>query len=136
MCKHAWSCPTLQPLKLWPFRLLCAQSYPGKSTGLGCHFLFQGIFPTQGSNLHLLLWQADSLPLSQLGSPQCYTEWLTKVKPFLDQPSAVPKSGWELRLWDQTVWAPLLPLVKFSSMTLGSEFTSLGLRASSVHGGV
>ena len=29
--------------------------FPGKSTGVGCHFLFQRIFPTQGSNLHLLL---------------------------------------------------------------------------------
>ena len=27
---------------------------PGKSTGVGCHFLLQGIFPTQGSNLGLL----------------------------------------------------------------------------------
>ena len=25
-----------------------------KNTGAGCHFFFQGIFPTQGSNLHLL----------------------------------------------------------------------------------
>ena len=34
--------------------------FPGKSTGLGCHFLLQGIFPTQGSNpclLRLLHWQ-------------------------------------------------------------------------------
>ena len=39
---------------------------------MGCHFLLQGIFPTQGLNLHLLHlqhWQADSLPLSLLGSP-------------------------------------------------------------------
>ena len=27
------------------------------------------IFPTQGSNLHLLHWQVDSLPLSHQGSP-------------------------------------------------------------------
>ena len=30
-------------------------------TGMGCHFLLQGIFPTQESNLgllHLLHWQA------------------------------------------------------------------------------
>ena len=27
---------------------------PGKNSGVGFHFLFQGIFPTQGSNLHLL----------------------------------------------------------------------------------
>ena len=36
---------------------------------MGCHFLFQGLFPTQESDLHLLHWQAGSLPLSQLGSP-------------------------------------------------------------------
>ena len=36
---------------------------------MGCHFLLQGIFLTQGWNPHLLHWQADSLPLSQLGSP-------------------------------------------------------------------
>ena len=37
-----------------------------------CHFLLQGIFLTQGLNLHLLCllhWQADSLPLSHMGSP-------------------------------------------------------------------
>ena len=33
-------------------------------------FLLQGIFPTQGSNLHLLHWWVDSLPLSHQGSPQ------------------------------------------------------------------
>ena len=27
---------------------------PGKNTGVGCHFLLEGIFPTQRSNLHLL----------------------------------------------------------------------------------
>ena len=28
--------------------------FPGSITGVGCHFLLQGIFPTQGSNLGLL----------------------------------------------------------------------------------
>ena len=42
--------------------------FPGKNTGVGYHFLLQGIFPTQGSNLRLLYWQADSLPLSHPGS--------------------------------------------------------------------
>ena len=31
--------------------------------------LLQAIFQTQEMNLHLLHWQADSLPLSHLGSP-------------------------------------------------------------------
>ena len=49
---------------------LCPRDSPGKNTGVaGCHFLLQGIFPTQGSNLCLLPWQEDSLPLSHQGSP-------------------------------------------------------------------
>ena len=32
---------------------------------MGCHFLLQGIFLIQGSNLQLLHWQVDSLPLSK-----------------------------------------------------------------------
>ena len=46
---------------------------PGKNTGVGCHALLQGIFPTQGLNLHLLgllHWQAGSLPLVPLGMPK------------------------------------------------------------------
>ena len=42
-------------------QLLCPGDSPGKNTGVGCHFLLQGIFLTQGLNLHLLHWQADSL---------------------------------------------------------------------------
>ena len=33
-------------------------AFQGKNTGVGCHFLLQRIFPTQGSNLSLLHWQA------------------------------------------------------------------------------
>ena len=50
---------SLQPHELWPARLLCTWDFPVKNTGVGCHFLFQGIFPTQVSNLHLLHWQED-----------------------------------------------------------------------------
>ena len=42
---------------------------PGKNTGVGCHFLLQEIFPTLGSYPCLPQWQADSFPLSHLGSP-------------------------------------------------------------------
>ena len=43
---------------------------PGKNTGVSCHFVLQGIFPTQGLNLCLLCllhWQTDSLPGCHLG---------------------------------------------------------------------
>ena len=48
--------PWTQPSRLLnleepqPSRLLCPWDFSGKNTGLGCHFLLQGIFPTQGSN--------------------------------------------------------------------------------------
>ena len=34
----------------WTTRLLGPWDFPGKNTGVGCHFLLQGIFLTQGSN--------------------------------------------------------------------------------------
>ena len=52
--------------------------FPGKNTGVGCRFLLQGIFPTQGSNpclLRLLPWQVDSLPLCHLESLQVNTNF-------------------------------------------------------------
>ena len=52
----AQSCPTLQPCGLQPTRLLCPWNSPGKNIGVDCHFLLQGIFPTQGSNLGLPHW--------------------------------------------------------------------------------
>ena len=56
---------SLWPQALLPARLPCPRDSPGTNTGAGCHFLLQGIFPTQESNprlLRLLHWQVDSLP--------------------------------------------------------------------------
>ena len=74
---------SLWPQGLQPARLLCSWNFPGKNTGVACHFLLQGIFPTQGSNtllLHLLYWQVDFLPLRHLGSQHLifYTRWHLK----------------------------------------------------------
>ena len=57
---------------LYPTRLLCLRDSPGKITGVSCRALLQGIFPTQGLNLHLLSllhWQAGFLPLAPPGRP-------------------------------------------------------------------
>ena len=43
--------------------------FPSKNARVDCHFLLQGIFLAQGSNLHLLHWQADSLALALLVKP-------------------------------------------------------------------
>ena len=49
------------------------QNFPSRNTGVGCHVLLQGNYPTQGLNPRLLHWQADSLPLCHLGSPKGIT---------------------------------------------------------------
>ena len=48
-------CPTFLTLWTVAHQLLCLWDSPGKNAGVGCHSLFQGIFPTQGSNPSLLL---------------------------------------------------------------------------------
>ena len=49
----------------------CPWNSPGKNTGVGCHFLHQGIFLNQGLSLRLQHWQVGSLPLSHPRSPLC-----------------------------------------------------------------
>ena len=60
---------SLGPRRLQPTRLLCLWDFPGKDTGVGCRFLLQGIFPTQGLKPGLLQLQEDSLPSELGGKP-------------------------------------------------------------------
>ena len=68
--KSLQSCPTLcDPVDC---QGSCPCDFPGKNTGVGCHTLLQGIFPTQGSNQSSPASPAskiDSLPLSHRESP-------------------------------------------------------------------
>ena len=56
----------------WPVAIMPWDS-PGKETKW-VSISTLGIFPTQGSNLHLLHGEAGSLPLSYLGSPKEFTD--------------------------------------------------------------
>ena len=47
---------------------------PGKNTGAGCHFLIQGIFPTQESNPCLLQYRRTLYQLNYKGSPKVEDE--------------------------------------------------------------
>ena len=47
---HSVLSGSFRPHGLEPSRLFCPWDSPGKNTGVGCHFLLQGIFPTQGLN--------------------------------------------------------------------------------------
>ena len=55
-CQVAWVVyDSLWHYSLGPATFLCPWDFPDKNTGMGCHFLLQGIFPAQRRNLHLLL---------------------------------------------------------------------------------
>ena len=60
-CKSL-SCDSLQPYRLQPARLFCSWNSPVKNSGVGCHALLQGIFPTQGIEPGSLALWTDSLP--------------------------------------------------------------------------
>ena len=93
MCMHA-CCHSVMSNFLWlhglqPARLLCPWASPGKNTGVGCHARLQGIFPTQGLNLHLLHCRWILYPLNHLGSPQ----------QRIILPKCHYRHGWEIVLW-------------------------------------
>ena len=78
------SCAT--PCNPMDSRLLCPWDSPGKNTGVGCHFLLQGIFPTRGSNrrlLRLLCWQAGSFSLAPPGKSHLPLALRSQARPGL-----------------------------------------------------
>ena len=60
---------SLRSRGLEPARLLCPWDSPGNSSGVGCHALLQGIFPTQELNRGLLHCRQTLYHLSCQGSP-------------------------------------------------------------------
>ena len=60
---------SLQPHGLQSARILCPWDFLGENTRVGSHFLLQGVFPIQESNLHLLRCRQILYPLSHPGNP-------------------------------------------------------------------
>ena len=63
------------PWTVQPTKLLFPWDSPGKYTGVGCHFLLQGIFPTQELNPGLLHCRQILYQLSHKGNPRIL-EWV------------------------------------------------------------
>ena len=53
VCVYVCVCARARALLLL-WLVFCPWDFSGKNTGIDCHFLLQGIFLTQGSNLCLL----------------------------------------------------------------------------------
>ena len=68
------SCLSNFPSFLLLVRLFCPWDFPGMNTGVGCHFLLQGIFPTQGSNPALPHFRQILYHLSHWGSPSFFLD--------------------------------------------------------------
>ena len=84
--------------------LLHPWDFSGKSTRVGCHFLLQRIFPTQGSNPGLTHCKQTLYRLSHQGSP-IYTQLLiipqnsiNTISPFINQCVLGPTHGISLNL--------------------------------------
>ena len=95
-------------------RLLCAWDSPGTNPGVGCHFLLQGIFTTQGLNLGLLHCRQILYCLSHQGSP---VQGPNTVRSPTNESKALPvltpantEQGYPLQskamptLWGNTQW--------------------------------
>ena len=76
LCLVAQSYPTLcNPIDSSPPGSSVRGDSPGKNTGVGCHALLQGIFPTQGWNPGLQHCRQILYHLSHQGSPGIM-EWV------------------------------------------------------------
>ena len=70
LCLVAQSCQTpCNPMDCSPPGSSIHGDSPGKNTGMGCHALLQGIFPTQGSNPGILHYRQILYQLIYQGSP-------------------------------------------------------------------
>ena len=91
---------SLPPYGLQPTRLLHPWDFPGNSPGVDCHFLLQGIFPTQGSNPGLPYCRQRLYHLSHQGIPFHCNKYIFVL--FLNNLICVCKvtsvaSPWELK---------------------------------------
>ena len=73
----------------WP-RLLRPLNFPGKSTGVGGHFLLHRIFPTQGSNLGLPHCGQMRYQLNHQGSHLKGSE----SRLTAEEPESTTSAGW------------------------------------------
>ena len=114
----------LMPHGLWPTRIFCPWNFQGKNTGVGWHFLFQGIDPTQGSNhclscltcinrqilYHWATWKA---PWCSLAST--YSEQRNAWSP--SWPEEYERWGWMTNM--STSWLSTFPVSNVGARCIG-----------------
>ena len=80
---HSVMSKSLQPHERQPARLLCPWDFPGKSTGVGCHFLLRDL-PIPEIKRGSPAMQADTLPTEPQGSLYTLkTNIISKINYFI-----------------------------------------------------
>ena len=111
LCLVAQSCLTLcDPRDRSPSGSAHGDS-SGKNTGVGCHALPQGIFPTQGSNPGLYI--AGGLFIIYQGSPRIL-EWVP-----IPSPGELPHSG--IQLGSSALQVDSLPVAQANTSFLSTS---------------
>ena len=93
LCLVTQLCPPLcDPMDWSPPGSSVHGDSPGKNTGMGCHALLQGIFPTQGSNPGLPHCRRILYHLSHQENPRIL-EWVAYIPSPVDLPDPGIKPG-------------------------------------------
>ena len=107
-------------------------NFPGMDTGVGCHFLLQGIFPTPVSNPGLPQLQADSLSSEPPGKPKGWEHCFCLLTPIHIRHISLQYSALNLHTWDklnlsmkEVVWKWSCSLVYDSLQLHGLQPTKL-----------
>ena len=87
---------SLWPHGLYPARLICLWDSLGKITGVGCHALLQGLFPTQESNPYLFM----SLVLAGRFFNTCIT-WEAHLEQNIQEMLGLIVLDWEIFIWSK-----------------------------------
>ena len=133
-------------------RFFCSWAFPGRNTGVGCHFLLQRIFSTQGQNprlRHILHQQVGSLPLNHLGSPITWhsssfisfppQSTTSPLSPLLTNTIAIHPAAQARKKSQPSFFLslcippPHLPFSRSDSHLLDSETSLIDVPASSLH---
>ena len=98
LCLVAQPCLTLcDPMDCSPTGSSVYGDFPGKNTGMGCHALFQGIFPTPGLNPGLLHCRQILYCLRHQGSPGVGVSEVAQSCPTLCDPMDCSLPGSSIR---------------------------------------
>ena len=92
--------------RLGPARLLHSCDFTGKNTGVGCHFLLQGIIPTRGSNSSLPHWRQTPYHLSHNSNPIQNDKYTPVFIAALFTIAIIWKQPWFLSIdkWIKKIW--------------------------------